>query len=139
MSGVNSPGNDFYLKEYQALRNEIENMLSDSRSLERNVVFAVGATWAWLATHSDKVPKAIWWLPVFLSALGAFRSWALLKTFGIFSDYIKKIEEVFCVDGIEGWETFSGPRKHWISKTGKYFWAALVFTSLGIAVYMLFQ
>jgi hypothetical protein len=134
MSELSSAGNDFYLKEYEALRSEIESMLSDSRSLERNVVFAVGATWAWLATHS--VPKAIWWMPVFLTVLGALRSLALLKTFGIFSDYIKKIESRFCViESIKGWETFSHPRKHWIAKTGVALWAVMVITTVSVAAY----
>jgi hypothetical protein len=37
-----------YLKEYQCQRKEIETLWNDYRALERNVVVAIGVTWAWL-------------------------------------------------------------------------------------------
>jgi hypothetical protein len=140
MSEESKTVNDsFCLAEYDALRREIEHMLDDSRAIERNAVFAVGATWAWLAVHIGNLPKAIWWMPVFLTVLGSYRSWALLKTFGLMSDYIQEIERHFYGDEasskiVAGWERFSRKRKHWISQTGALLWILMFVTTVGVAV-----
>jgi hypothetical protein len=34
---------EFYFKEYESLRSEIESTVSDARALELNMTFAVGA------------------------------------------------------------------------------------------------
>jgi hypothetical protein len=39
---------DYYLKEFDTLRKEIDWMLQDSRAVERNVVIAIGVFWAFL-------------------------------------------------------------------------------------------
>jgi hypothetical protein len=136
MTASKSPQDDFYFLEYKALRSEIENMLKDARSVERNVVLSVGAIWAWLAVQPKAdVPKQVWLLPVFLVVLGAYRSSALLKTFGVMSLYIQKIEKRFCNEEIEGWETFSLPRKVWISRSGVALWVVLLITSTCVAIY----
>jgi hypothetical protein len=136
VSEPESVHDDFYLLEYKALRSEIENMLKDARSVERNVALSVGAIWAWLAVQPTAVvPKQVWLLPVLLVVLGAYRSSALLKTFGVMSLYIQKMEKRFCDNEIEGWENFSNPRRAWMSKSGGALWAVLLVTSIGIATY----
>ena len=59
---------EFLLKEYESLRKEIEWMLTDIRALERNVLVAVGVTWAWLFTHKD-LPSWVWFLIAFCAAV----------------------------------------------------------------------
>jgi hypothetical protein len=53
---------EFYLKEYEYLRREIEWLLKDYRALERNVVIALGITWGWLLAQRQLIPA--WMLRV---------------------------------------------------------------------------
>src|ERR1700722_3211808 len=86
-----SGGKEFLLKEYESLRKEIEWMLTDVRALERNVLVAVGVTWAWLFTHQD-LPCWVWCFPSLFVALGCVRAVGMIWAFGQFRTYIKKIE-----------------------------------------------
>lgn len=128
---------DFYLKEYELLRKEIEVHLADMRSVERNVAAAVGATWAWLATHSTPpLPRWAWLIPVLFVILGMLRCFGLWKQFGNFHNYLECVEE--CFSGKQdpgGWEHFLGLGNTTLFQSTGTFWVVLSLATVGIAIY----
>ena len=44
----------FHLAEYNTLHGEIRELIAESRLLERQVIFATGAVWVWLAAKIGK-------------------------------------------------------------------------------------
>jgi hypothetical protein len=128
---------EFYLKEYECLRREIEWLLQDYRTLERNVVLAIGVTWAWLFTHTTH-PRLAWWIPVLFAVLGAIRAYGIHQGFAKLGNYIKLLEENFSGLGDpEGWQ-HKIPGKFGTSKGAATIWFLLVVTSLGLALYISF-
>ncbi len=123
---------DFLLKEYESLRKEIEWMLTDIRALERNVLVAVGVTWAWLFTHKD-LPGWAWLFPCLFVALGCVRVVGMIRAFGHFREYITKIEGTFLAgQNPMGWEHFSQGRTG--ASSGSWiFWTLLIATTLLVA------
>jgi hypothetical protein len=75
------PRDDFRLKEYEALRKEIEYRTASQERVERNVVVGVLVTYAWLMTHDHlptilgKLYPVFWFLPPLIVALGGSRFW----------------------------------------------------------------
>ncbi len=123
---------DFYLKEYECLRKEIEWLLKDYRDLERNVVIAVGLTWAWLFEKGP--PKAAWFIPFLFAVLGAVRATGILKSFRNYHEYITRIEEAFSRPGDPGgWE--HSPWRGGVSKGAYLFWLILILVTLSVAIY----
>jgi hypothetical protein len=137
---------EFYLREYDALRKEILWMLQDSRSVERNAVIAVGATWVWLLTTGSRLDWWAWLIPILFAALSALRSWAIFENFRVHSDYIKKIEAEFSKANVNpgGWENFfwakpseaeqTEKRSNFISCSAIVFWATLLLATIGAAI-----
>jgi hypothetical protein len=70
---------EFFLKEYEALRKEIEWLGKDQRDLERNVTIAIGLMWVWLLKDGTSVARVAWWMPVLLAILGFIRTIYLSK------------------------------------------------------------
>jgi hypothetical protein len=82
------------MAEYATLRKEIEGYLQELRTLDRNVIIGVAATWAWLATyHEERLGTTHWrlaWLiPFFLVLLGWLRSFVIYRHFRCLGEYIK--------------------------------------------------
>src|SRR5713226_2321001 len=91
---------DFHLEEYKALRKEIEWLLQDYRSLERNIAVVCGGLLAWLFEHQQSsqrwTPQDLAWIIPFLFAgLGSVRAWGIFQAFDVYHEYIVKIEEAF--------------------------------------------
>jgi hypothetical protein len=123
---------DFYLKEYECLRREIEWLLKDYRDLERNVVIAVGLTWAWLFEKDP--PKAAWFFPFLFAVLGALRASGIDKSFKNYHEYIRRIETEFSRAGDPGgWE--HSPRRGGLSEGAYVFWLILILVTVGVAIY----
>ncbi|SRR5258708_23450370 len=119
---------DFCLKEYEYLRKEIEWLLTDARTVERNTLIAVGATWAWLFSNFKTVAAArwAWYIPVLFVALGALRSWGISEQFKLFHEYLKTMEAAFFADKApEGWEHFSWEKSGWVTRSAYMFWTIL--------------
>ncbi len=121
----------------ESLRKEIEWLLTDARAVERNVVIAVGATWARLIVNRDKIchAKWAWCIPVLFVGLGVLRSSAILKQFGVFHKYLEELEELFSGNGCAGgWEHFSWREIEWVSRSAIYFWAVLFVATIGVGI-----
>jgi|SRR5580704_15418072 hypothetical protein len=124
---------DFYLKEYEALRREIEWLLKDYRELERNVVIAVGLTWAWLFERTP--PKPAWLIPILFAGLGAWRAYGITESFDHYHEYICHIEDAFSRPGDPGgWE-----HTKWHGSGGAkgafLFWLSLIVVTVIAAIY----
>jgi hypothetical protein len=124
----------FYLAEYESLRTEILQTLTDSRNLERNIVFAVGVSLAWIMSHRNLHPL-VWFIPLALVSVGILRSGALLISFGLYAEYIRRVED-FLTDGKRpgGWETFREHKSLGISVTAFVFWGLMLAGSIFIIV-----
>jgi hypothetical protein len=100
----------FNLKEYEALRVEINDTLREIRMIERYAVAGSGAIWAWLATRPN-LHIAVWVLPLMLVAAGFLRNSILYAHVRQLGDYIRLIEEHILKDsnGPKGWEGYFKP------------------------------
>jgi hypothetical protein len=100
----------FNLKEYEALRVEINDTLREIRMIERYAVAGSGAIWAWLATRPN-LHAAAWVLPLLLVAAGFIRNSILYAHVRQLADYIRLIEEYLLKDspGPKGWEGYLKP------------------------------
>ncbi len=133
---------DFSIKEFDTLRKEIEWTLNDSRSVERNVVIAIGAFWAFLIKENGNVrklthPAWAWWIPVLFSVLGALRSAALGYKFACLGTYIQKIEKYFLpkvTNRPEGWEHFQSTAGGFVRVSAWIFWIILIAVTVIVAV-----
>jgi hypothetical protein len=116
----------FYIKEYESLRAEILQTDAESRNLERNVVFAIGVSMAWLIAHKT-TSNLVWWIPLAFVILGIMRSTALFYSFRVFAKYIRDVEKSFSSVGTPaGWETFRQKRSLGMAITAYPFWLALL-------------
>jgi hypothetical protein len=131
---------EFHLKEYECLRRGVDSLQKDTRSLERNVVIAVGITWGYLYDkHTD------WWtylFPVIFGGLGWVRSRGFHKALDKFHTYLKEIETAFGpTDKPQGWEHF---RDGYGDSTdqlegGVMFWICLESATFGVLLMRFFK
>lgn len=69
---------DYLLREYDALRKQIDGILHEIIQLERLTLISSGVIWSWLATSSNVViPKFIYFAPAVLTLLLGGRVWSL--------------------------------------------------------------
>ncbi len=99
---------DFLAREYEALRTEMVQMISDARALERYIVTGCAAVWAWVAVHPES-PKISLALPLVLAVLGGVRDRTYAVEIGGLGEYLRRIEEHFLPEGgamgkARGWE-----------------------------------
>ena len=86
----------FHLAEYSSLHGEIRELITESRTLERQVLFATGAVWVWLATNDDYVPYIAWLIPLLFSSGGYIRATLLQGQVDRIASYLVTIEENLC-------------------------------------------
>jgi hypothetical protein len=98
----------FHIEQFKALRVEIDESTKEIRAVQRYVAAAVGGIWAWLATHSVKLPWWAWWMPVVLVALGFIQCAMLLREVRRLGTYIRTVENALRLSDLvtRGWETY---------------------------------
>ena len=130
---------EFHRQEYVALRAEVLSLLSDLRSLERNVVVAIGITFAWLIKEDKDVPCWAWVVPIVFAGLGAWRVRGILRQFGLFKRYLLTIEAAYHSEGGPmGWQGFSAsPDEPSASDGTGLFWGTLIVGTILVAVYQI--
>lgn len=129
---------DFALQEYSLLRTEIITYIKDTRSVERNIIVAIGVVWGFLALHPPTpVDRWAWWVAPLFAVAGSIRMWALDKSFREFSSYLKDTEAVFREPGgIGGWEHFlHAKKKRTIFATTAFFCLLMIAATVTVAVY----
>ena len=118
---------NFHLAEDNTLHGEIRELIAESRLLERQVVFATGAVWAWLATHPISIPYVAWFIPLMFSFGGYIRATLLQKHVDSIAVYIVKIERKLCPN--EG--CWHGSKiQSGIRLSSKVFWALLILVTI---------
>lgn len=101
------------------LRKQIEMHVTEMRTVERNVVFGVGGTWAWLATHTTPL-----------------RCHGIWTELGRLHEYIQRIESVFSAkDDPGGWEHFLGLGNTALFRSTGTLWVTLSLATVTVAVY----
>lgn len=125
---------EFYLKEYESLRKELDWHNEYVRSTEKAVALAVGVVWAWLVTHPQA--KWPWFIPVLFVVLGILRSISVSRHFGRLHEYLKQLESAFSANGDPGgWEHYLRWQSQSLSKSSIAFWTVLLLASIGVALY----
>jgi hypothetical protein len=121
---------EFHIEEYRTLRAEISELLNESRAIERYVLLGSGAVWAWLVTkNNSNLPLLSWWIPLFFSFFGAFRSYALWRAISRAGEYIRILEEILLkTDKVKGWETWisQSDRQAYLLISAKIYWSILL-------------
>jgi hypothetical protein len=102
-------------EEYLTLRKEVEGMLAELSSLEKNAVLGIAAVYSWVTTQAiehhtvaDFYRIVAFGTPVFIAFFCALRAYAINQHFGTTSDYMMKLEESTKRTDADfiGWEHF---------------------------------
>ena len=126
---------DFYLKEYELLRKDMDALSNEYQALEKNAVVAVGITLAWLFHERAYMPKWAWFIPFLFAILGTSRSKGLAQTFEIMNRYTKKIERSFSrFDSPGGW-THHSDREGLQPEGLISFWRVLFYATFALGLY----
>lgn len=117
--------NQLSVEQFKSLRTQIDTTLKELKNLELYALAGVIAYYAWLFTHcipSIYIPVSqykisispiIWFIPVLLPMLGAWRVWVNIGNILIAADYIREIEDEFDdplhhihIGPDKGWENY---------------------------------
>ena len=126
---------EFYLKEYEFLCREVELAINDYRSTERNVVIAVGVSWAWLYQVRREIPSLAWLAPCLFVVLGILRTYSDEAFFRSTHQYLSRVEELFSrAEHPGGWE-HAPVSRNWTRFSAVLFWAVLLAATIVVAVF----
>jgi hypothetical protein len=119
----------FHLKEYDFLQKEHLALVEHTHKLEVYAVGGLAAFYAWFIEHGP--PRSALWIPILLSSLGAFRSWAVLVRLREIRVYLREIESLFAPGDCEpkGWE-----RHRENSRLSPFVWTSVVFWGVLVIV-----
>ena len=122
----------FHLEEYRSLKLEVEYRVKSTERIEYLIIVATAAVYVWFTEQA--IPPLMWWLPVILPMLGLVRQYGLLLRIMQVTEYIRLVEEKFCIEQLKGWENNlrdlrRSPRGYIIGLSGYFLWLLLfVFT-----------
>src|SRR5215204_1801416 len=99
-------GQQFHLKEWESLRQEILEQVDHTRKLEFGSVAGLGAFYAWFVSANPSPSRFILVVPTLLAFLGGMRALGTLIRIQEIACYIREIEEHFSLGdkGLVGWE-----------------------------------
>jgi hypothetical protein len=138
----------YHVAEYASLHGEIRELIAEARTLERQVLFATGAVWAWLAIHGKDVPQLAWYIPVLFAVAGAIRAFALKRAVENIALYIRRLEGALSAGppNLVGWKTFRRlmpPAEEFVTSgvmwSAWFFWVLLILATVVIPVFVLLR
>ena len=138
----------YHVAEYASLHGEIRELNVEARTLERQVLLATGAVWAWLAVHGTNVPQLAWFIPVLFSVAGATRAFALKRAVENIALYIRRLDAELCTGrpSLMGWETLrrlkpptEGFKTSGVMWSAWFFWGLLVLATALIPIFVLLR
>ncbi len=137
MNPVSDPEKEFLLKQFSALRTEIEAKLLEKRNTIRNAIITSGAIFSWLAIQDITSPiySATLFVPFGISLLFSYCSRAITKDLALIGQFIEGIENRFDMPADLGWERFR--KLHPLYNWESLFWGCLCVGNLVFAVAML--
>jgi hypothetical protein len=109
--------------------------VSESRSLERAVVVAVGVSWAWLFHERHDIPRFAWFMPTLFAVLGLIRAYGIHRFFEDVRVYMRTLESAFSAPGDPGGWEGSGRWRHWMRPSNVAFWGILIASTVFVAIY----
>lgn len=103
---VSGPDRDFLLAQYESLRAEQLQKISECSSVTRFALIAHGAIWTWLATNRGDLQSFDLgkWVPILLSLLFVGLYWTLRRDVKIIGAKIAQLESHFCIPNELAWE-----------------------------------
>lgn len=130
------PDREFLLLEYESLRQEQLEKITETFRLTRFALITHGAIWTWLATNRDTIPSSevATWSPVLLILLFGGLYWTLRRDIRVIGDKVRELETHFSVPVGLAWEKdLSGTYTrtvalHWV------LWTLLLVANVLIAV-----
>ncbi len=132
---------DFELpkEEYLTLRKEVETHMTELGQLERSVILASAAVYAWLAKDGTgtAIAKIGWYIPILFAFFGALRSLSLGLHLVDLGKYLKEIEAAYLNDSSKpkGWEHYLEKSKKPLRKAGTIiFWLVFLIITIVIGV-----
>jgi hypothetical protein len=92
---------EYHLREYDALRREVDLVLEALRFNEQYTVISVAAVITWLFAHSsNSMPYAVgWWIPFIVVIVGAMCGITLWSSLMLFTEYLAILEQRFGTEG----------------------------------------
>lgn len=126
-----TPPTEYQIKEFEALRGELDETVKATWELERYALLVTGGIWAWSIPQSGIGFALVRWLPLGLNLLFGLRALALYRHINRVSDYLLIVEGRFFTDETEGWERHF--RKHtdrFTVSTAYLFWGGLLLGSV---------
>jgi hypothetical protein len=123
---------ELLVKEYESLRGEIADSITETRLVERHALFAAAATWVWILSQSSVRPWMALgrWLPLTIVAFGALRAAALYAGILQIGEYIRAIEDDFAKCGpphLFQWEHFvRKTHRRYVGASSAAFWLFLL-------------
>lgn len=101
--------NDVALKEFEALRKEISDAVTETRTLERYAGAATAAFWTWLLVQPAGEPWIgfLKWIPACICLLAAIRCVALMQDVVDHARYLREIEKRWGDKKVFHWEDFA--------------------------------
>lgn len=128
---------DFYLQEYEYMRREVEIVIKFARELERNVVVAVGISWAWLFRERQNIPGWSWLFPCLFVILGVMRAYGNTVYFRAVNNYLTMVERTIVGDSApRGWHRYT--ERNWTRLSVLGFWSLLFISTVAVALWELF-
>src|SRR5690242_8482981 len=80
--------NQLRIEDFKDRRNEIDVLIKDTRNVEIYSVVGTVVYYAWLMTHC--APGILWFIPISVPLLGAWRSWENIAQVANIAKYIKE-------------------------------------------------
>jgi hypothetical protein len=121
---------EFLMKEYEALRDEMTESVKETRSVERNALIVTGAIWSWLAISNNSSYMQLKWLPAILIFLFAYRAYGLTTHIDSLHEYLIKIENLILPGKKLGFEQLHQDRLTAKRTSAYIFWALLIITTI---------
>lgn len=115
----------FLLQEHSLLRGNLQSLITDLRTVERDVLAAVGVITGFLVLHPPVgKDRWAWWTPALFTCLGAARAWTIRWHIVRCDRYLQFLELVFIEpDYPGGFQTFTtDPSLHAKVHSIRFFW-----------------
>jgi hypothetical protein len=134
----------FHIEEYRALRAEIAAATAEMARLERLCATGCALIWVWLFGVDTHQWTLLAFVPTLIVGFGCVRSWALYRSILCIAAYIERLESIFALQQLGGWENFIrspeaprafGPDHKSLQRVSTMFWAGslLITVTLGSA------
>ena len=133
---------DFTFEQHKMLRDELMEIVAETRRLELVILGALSAYYAWILTHDGLAKdRWVWHIPTVLAVLGGGRCLALYRRITEIGSYLAHIEQFFLPYPLPtaqgryplGWERHrSTLRGSPLLSTASIFWALLVLATFFI-------